>query len=50
MLLTETANEEKLLKTLVALECQQNQLVAEENQHYRRKLSTLFGLVFYENK
>ena len=50
LLMTETTNDDKLLKTLVALERKQHSLIPEEYQHYRRKLSTRYGLVFYEDR
>ena len=50
LLMTETANDASLLKTLVCLERQQHELIPEEYLSYRRKLSSRFGLVFMEDK
>ena len=48
--MTETTNDPILLKTLVCLERQQHELIPEEYQMHRRKLSSRFGLVFIEDK
>ena len=50
LLMTETTNDPTLLKTLVCLERQQQDNIPEENQQCRRKLSTRYGLVFYEDR
>ena len=50
LLMTETTNDPTLLKTLVSLERQQHELIPEEYQMHKRKLSSLFGLVFIEDK
>ena len=50
LLMTETTNDPTLLKTLVCLERQQHELIPDENQTHRRKLSNRFGLVFIEDK
>ena len=49
-LMTETTNDVNLLKTLVCLERQQHELIPEEYQIFRRKLSSRFGLVFMEDR
>ena len=48
--MTETTNDPKLLKTLVCLERKQFDSVSEEYNQYKRKLSTRYGLVFFEEK
>ena len=48
--MTETTNDSTLLKTLVCLERQQHELIPDEYQTHRRKLSSRFGLVFIEDK
>ena len=48
--MTETTNDPILLKTFVCLERQQHELIPEEYQTHRKKLSIRFGLVFIENK
>ena len=48
--MTETTNDPTLLKTLVCLERQQQDNIPEEYQQCRRKLSTRYGLVFYEDR
>ena len=48
--MTETTNDPTLLKTLVCLERQQHELIPEEYQTHRKKLSSRFGLVFIEDK
>ena len=50
LLMTETTNDPTLLKTLVSLERQQHELILEEYQMHKRKLSSRFGLVFIEDK
>ena len=50
LLMTETTNDANLLKTLVCLESQQDELIPEEYQTYRNKLSSRFGLVFMEDR
>ena len=50
LLMTETTNESNLLKTLVCMERQQHEMIPEEYQIHRRKLSSRSGLVFLENK
>ena len=50
LLLTETTNDPKLLKTLVSLERKQYDNIPEEYNQYKRKLSTRYGLVFFEEK
>ena len=50
LLMTETTNDPKLLKTLVCLERKQHDNIPEEYSQYKRKLSTRYGLVFFEEK
>ena len=50
LLMTKTTNDPTLLKTLVSLERQQHELIPEEYQMDKRKLSSRFGLVFIEDK
>ena len=50
LLMTETTNDPKLLKTLVCLERQQYDNIPDEYTPYKKKLSTRYGLVFYEDK
>ena len=50
LLMTETTNDPNLLKTLVCLERQQHDLIPEEYQLHKKKLSSRFGLVFIEDK
>ena len=50
LLMTETTNDPTLLKTLVSLERHQHELIPEEYQLHKRKLSSRFGLVFIEDK
>ena len=50
LLMTETTNDPKLLKTLVCLERKQYDSIPEEYKQYKRKLSTRYGLVFFEEK
>ena len=47
LLMTETTNDPKLLKTLVCLERQQYDNIPNE---YKKKLSTRYGLVFFEDE
>ena len=48
--MTETTNDANLMKTLVCQERQQQELIPEDYQTYRRKLSSKFGLVFMEDR
>ena len=50
LLMTETTNDPSLLKTLVCLERQQHDNIPEEYSIYKKKLSSRYGLVFYEDK
>ena len=50
LLMNETTNDPNLLKTLVCLERQQHEMIPEEYQMYRRKLSSRFGLVSMEDR
>ena len=50
LLMTETTNDPSLLKTLVCLERQQHDNIPEEYFIYKKKLSSRYGLVFYEDK
>ena len=50
LLMTETTNDPSLLKTLVCLERQQHEMIPDEYQMVRRKLSSRFGLVFMEDR
>ena len=50
LLMTETTNDPKLLKTLVCLERQQYDNIPDEYNLYKKKLSTCYGLVFFEDK
>ena len=50
LLMTETTNDPKLLKTFVCLERKQYDNIPEEYNQYKRKLSTRYGLVFFEEK
>ena len=50
LLMTETTNDPILLKTLVCLERQQQEMIPDEYQMVRRKLSSRFGLVFMEDR
>ena len=50
LLMTETTNDPKLLKTLVCLERKQYDNIPEEYNQYKRKVSTRYGLVFFEEK
>ena len=50
ILMTETTNDPRLLKTLVSLERQQHELIREEYQMHKMKLSNRFVLVFIEDK
>ena len=50
LLMTELTNDPNLLKTLVCLERQQHDLIPEEYQPHKKKLSSRFGLVFIEDK
>ena len=49
-LMKETTDDEVLLKTLVCLERQQHEQIPEEMRIYKNKLSTRYGLLFYEDK
>ena len=48
LLMTETTNDAILLKTLVCLERQHHELIPEEYQTYRRKLSSRFALTSWK--
>ena len=48
--MTETTNDPSLLKTLVSLERQQHDIIPKEYSIYKKKLSSRYGLVFYEDK
>ena len=50
LVITETTNDPTLLKILVCLERQQHELIPDEYQTQKRKLSSRFGLVFIEDK
>ena len=50
LLMSETTNDPKLLKTLVCLERQQYDNIPVEYSLYKKKLSTRYGLVFFEDK
>ena len=50
LLMTETTNDPSLLKTLVCLERQKQEMIPDEYQMVRRKLSSRFGLVFMEDR
>ena len=50
LLMTETTNDPKLLKTFVCLERQQYDNIPVEYSLYKKKLSTRYGLVFFEDK
>ena len=50
LLMTETTNDPSLLKTLVCLERQQHDNIPEEYSIYKKKLSSRYGLVFFEDK
>ena len=50
LLMTETTNDPTLLKNLVCLEREQHELIPEEYQTHRKKISSRFGLVFIEDK
>ena len=51
LLMNETTNDPNLLKTLVCLERQQHELIPDEYQMYKRKLSSRFCLlVFMEDR
>ena len=50
LLMDETTNYPTLLKTLVCLERQQQDQISDENQPYKKKLSSRFGLVSIEDK
>ena len=50
LVMTETTNDSSLLKTLVCLERQQHDNIPEEYSIYKKKLSSKYGLVFYEDK
>ena len=50
ILMTETTNNPKLLKTLVCLEKKQYDNIPEEYNQYKGKLSTKYELVFFEEK
>ena len=48
--MTETTDDPSLLKSLVCLERQQHENIPDEYSLYRKKLSTRYGLVFYEDR
>ena len=48
--MTETTNDPNLLKTLVRLVRQQHEMIPEEYQTQRRKMSSRFVLVFMEDR
>ena len=48
--MTETTNAPSLFKTLVCLKRQQHDNIPEENSPYKKKLTSRYGLVFYEDK
>ena len=50
LLMTETTNDPKLLETLVCLERKQYDSISEEYNQYKRKLSTRYVVVFFEEK
>ena len=50
LLMTETTNDPNLLKTLVCLERQQHEMIPDEYQTHRRKLSSRSRLVFMEDR
>ena len=50
LLMTETPNDPNLPKTLVCLERQEHEMIPDEYQTHRRKLSSRFGLVFVEDR
>ena len=50
ILMTETTNDPKRLKTLVCLERKQYDNIPKEYNQYKRKLSTRYELVFFEEK
>ena len=50
LLMTENTNDPRLLKTLVCLDRQQHDNIPEEYSPYKKKLSSRYGLVFYEDK
>ena len=50
LLMTETTNDLKLVKSLVCLERQQYDNIPDKYCLYKKKLSTRYGLVFFEDK
>ena len=50
LLMTETTNDPSLLKRLVCLERQQDKNMPKEYLLYKKKLSTRYGMVFYEDR
>ena len=50
LLMSETTNDPSLLKTLVCLERQQHDNMPEEYTMYKKKLSTRYGLEFFEDR
>ena len=50
LLMNQTTNDSNLLKTSVCLERQQHEMIPDEYQLHRRKLSSPFGLVFMEDR
>ena len=49
LLMKETVNDEPLLKTLICLERQQPEAIPEDYKTFKNKLSTRFGLLFFED-
>ena len=49
-LMNETTNDPNLLKTLVCIERKHHEMIPDEYQMDRRKLSSRFGLVFMEDR
>ena len=49
LLMTESTNDPSLLKTLVCIERKQHENMPDEHSIYGKKLSTRYGLIFYEN-
>ena len=50
LLMTETTNDPSLLKAVVCLERQQHDNIPEKYSPYEKKLSSRYGLIFYEDK
>ena len=47
---TETTNDKNLLRTLVCLERRTLEQIPDEYKPYQKQLSTIFGVVFYDNR